>query len=109
MASFVIEVHFDGHSWKVVPDPARVHRGDLVSWLFQSPLAHSDIQWSVYFPKKVPFHNGRELTATSDNSGASTDALATAEEGEFKYDVRAVDKGSQREIGRDDPMLIVLR
>jgi hypothetical protein len=102
MAFWIIEVDFDGRSWRTVPDPAIVARQDLVAWRFRGP---SSIEWSVYFPEKTPFHNGRELTA---DYGGTTAALPTEEEGEYKYEVRAKDATSKKEIGKDDPKLIVM-
>jgi hypothetical protein len=51
-----IEVTWDGHRLHITPDPVRVHRMELVRWVFryrgtETPM----VFWTVYFSHGTPF------------------------------------------------------
>jgi hypothetical protein len=113
-----IQVDFDGKTWKVVPDPVQVTRGEAVQWHFAADsLAAAKVRWIIDFepPKALqtlPFGGERPTidTATSSDDGrhdGSTEPQPTTSSGTFKYSVRAQDMESGKDIGMVDPILIV--
>ena len=129
-----IVVTFQDGQWLVKPDPAIVQIGEPVTWLLRWPRSTTKrVRWNIYF---TPFSRLHGLTVTTQNTGlrslinanqAVEKALQGADKdveeiadhngvagpvfpdhiGHYKYGIRATDPDSQKDIGNDDPMLIV--
>jgi hypothetical protein len=110
-----IRVTFVGGKLIFSPDPARVQRGEPVSWSFEAldHLTIPQLRWTVYFSKGSPFREqGSEFitdTPTIEGGQVGTSAAMSAyDPGNYKYGVRVVDPLNRDTLGDDDPVLIVL-
>ncbi len=129
-----ITVTFQDGKWLVQPDPAIVTVGEKVAWLVRWPRSTTNVvRWAIYF---TPFRYRHALVATTRNShlgtilarnhsleqglkkeGANLDDMTDhygiigpvtpTDPGEYKYGINAADAETEKEIGDDDPKLIV--
>lgn len=100
---------------RTVPERAVVALGETVRWIVRAAgNGVKSIEWQVYFRQGSPFKE-RSLKMTteagSENGQAPhagvIDAGEAQQPGEYKYGVRAVDASTSKELGDDDPFLIV--
>jgi len=110
-----IWVTLERGKWITSPDPATVPRGTNITWRFRSnSIAANAVRWSVLFASGSPFGSPEfQLSVTTEqekdgqHTGA-TDPQPASDPGDYKYSVRAEDAKEKKEIGQDDPRLIVL-
>lgn len=117
-----IWVEFDGGKWRISPDPAKVTRGRRVWWRFRSNyLGVRRVRWTVYFWLRNPFSVPDQFdmpperfeistdTALQDGQHIGLSEVLTADTpGDYKYGVRAQNLDEGKDLGDDDPHLIVL-
>jgi hypothetical protein len=118
-----IWIEFNKGKWRVSPDPARIPRGTPLQWRFRGDgLNASHVLWTIYFAQGHPF-TGVERRGISDGPFAfaaetfrlpdqrhvGTSPVITADvPGQYKYGVRLENLDEDRELGDEDPLLIVL-
>jgi hypothetical protein len=111
-----IWVEFNSGKFRTSPDPAIVPRGTPIVWRFRADNAAETarIRWMVYFDRGTPFGDKSPPFATTlsgqvagQHSAATTIAFAD-NPGDYKYGVRAEDASSGKQLGDDDPMIVVL-
>lgn len=118
-----IWIEFTRRNWRISPDPARVPCGALLWWRFRvDHLKTSRVRWTIYFSENHPFgHESDGGPVFMDRMSIATETLRLPDgqhvgsspilkadaPGEFKYGVRLHDLDEDRELGDEDPLLIV--
>lgn len=119
-----IWIEFNQGKWRITPDPAKIHRGGPILWRFRGDSLNARrVRWTIYFDNDHPFSIGADLGAIRaarlaiatetfrlpDGQHVGTSPTVTADEpGHYKYGVRSQDMDEERELGDEDPVLIVL-
>lgn len=117
-----IWVEFTKRKLSISPEILRIPRGTRVIWRFLAEdLTYRRLRWTIYFRESHPFvrsfYNGVSGPLSLDisvdtlprdglHAGASSAEIAV-EPGHYKYGVRLNDTAEGRELGDEDPYLLV--
>jgi hypothetical protein len=112
-----INVVFNGTRFFVEPNPAVVSRGTPMDWrLYYDGAKSQQVKWTLSFPSGVPFPRQTSTyqtmappidPATGEPTEAKIDLGPPVRVGVYKYDVLVEDAATGRDLGNDDPYLII--
>lgn len=119
-----IWIEFEQGKWRVSPDPARIPRGSHLLWRFRGDsLTARRVRWTIYFAQGNPFvFGGGDAALSAERLAIPTETFRLPEgqhvgvspiitadaPGDYKYGVRLEDLDEGKELGNEDPLLIVL-
>jgi len=112
-----ITVVFNGSKFFVEPNPAVVASGSPVEWLlYYDGVQARQVRWILAFPSGSPFAGSPSKfdtvapppdPAAGGPSEANIDPGPPIRDGFYKYEIRVEDATTGKDLGNDDPYLII--
>jgi len=116
-------IEFEYGKWRISPDPARIKRGSQLVWRFRGDgIDARRVRWTIYFTQLHPLTLGGVGSAISgerlsiptetfqlpEGQHVGVSPIVTADTaGDYKYGVRLEDLDEGKDLGDEDPLLIV--
>lgn len=116
-------IEFEHGKWRISPDPARIKRGSQLLWRFRGDgIDARRVRWTIYFTQVHPLTLGGVGSAISggrlsiptetfqlpEGQHVGVSPIVTVDmAGDYKYGIRLEDLDEGKDLGDEDPHLIV--